>query len=189
MKTVVEATAGPSAGQASAATCVFEGGSPGAVASSSTVGVYVPTLQGSRTVAKARQKPGVRQFKFAMPVTNQCYWVLREITSQQEGRPVIVSLGEISAVPQFQFPSPGVLYTLWTALSSYRVEPSESIEKTSRSTVTGGVATVNESVFPEERLHPRWTELALSAFPGMREMTEAESAAYKAFKQKVFRRR
>lgn len=100
-----------------------------------------------------------------------------------------VEVEDLAGVRQFRFHPPGMFYPSWMVLTRPKLEPSESAEKTSGTYMAGGAATVNEGLIGPGAPLPRWTDLALSAFPKMRGMTATESAAYKAFKQKVFQRR
>jgi hypothetical protein len=100
-----------------------------------------------------------------------------------------VEVEDLAGVRQFRFHPPGMFYPSWMVLTRAKLEPSESTEKTSGTFTAGGAATVNEGLIGPGAPLPRWTDLALSAFPKMRGMTAAESASYKALKQKVFQRR
>ena len=195
MKTVMGATAGLRREHLSTGTCVLEDKPAAAVGSSGTIWSYVPAHPGEWIPINVKEKveatgmTGVYQFQFPLPDTNLCYWALKEIIPGFEYRPIVVSVKEKTGVAQLQFPSPGMLYTVWTSLTPHSLEPSESAEKTSRPLLAGGAATVNEKLIGPEGAPPRWTELALSVFPRMRGMTATESAAYKALKKRVFQRR
>lgn len=100
-----------------------------------------------------------------------------------------VEVEDLAGVRQFRFHPPGMFYTSWMVLTRAKPEPSESAEKTLGAFMAVGAATMNEGLIGPEAPLPRWTDLALSTFPKMRGMTATESAAYKAFKQKIFQRR
>ena len=195
MKTVLGATAGLRRDQLSVGTCLLEDQPATAVGSSGTVWAYNAASEPESVRINVREKEKAAdasmlyQFESPLPENNVCYFALKEIIPSFESRSTTVTVRGRVGTAQLQFCYPRTVYTVWPALALRESAPLESVGNASEHFPVGGAATANLSPAETEIPALRWTEVALSAFPGMRGMTAMESAAYKSLKSRLFQRR